>query len=150
VVSIELGDLSIDDEDQTMQVQDDMNIDEDPLPRKHMGHSAVLTNNVKPNNHTALTLKTTGGADPAGKTRAKAADYDIGTRSIIQMAIGIYCLTLLCNDPYAPRVKELEWAISAWDQACCHLQVEGIPHDPVVMKLMSISFSYIMVASWQR
>ena len=146
MVSVELGELSIDDEDQTMQFQN-MNINKDLLPRKHMGHSVVLTDNIKCNDRT-LSLKTIGGADPIGKTRPKAADYDIGTRSIIQMAIGIYCSTLLCNDPYAPRVKELEWAISAWDLACCHLQVDSFPHDPVVMKLVSISLSYIMVTLW--
>ena len=77
MVSVELGDLSIDDEDQTMQVQN-MNIDKDSLPRKHMGHSVVLTDNVKCNDR-MLSLKTISGADPIGKTRPKAADYDIGT-----------------------------------------------------------------------
>ena len=109
----------------------------------------VPANGDKPSVQTAPTLKTAGNTDPVSKTHAKAADYDTGTRSIIQMAIGIYCATLLCNDPYAQPIKELKWARAAWDKACHHHQV-NIPHDTVVLKLVSISSSYIMVMSWQR
>ncbi|KAF8431622.1 hypothetical protein L210DRAFT_3415747 [Boletus edulis BED1] len=76
------------------------------------------------------------------KTRAKAADYDIGTRSIIQTAIGIYCATLLSNDPYAPPVKELEWAKAAWGLACDHHEVKT-PHDAVVLKLITARTSHL-------
>jgi hypothetical protein len=109
----------------------------------------VPANEDKPRAHTVPTLKTVGSTDPISKTRAKAADYDAGTRSIIQSAIGLYCATLLCNDPYAQPVKELEWARAAWDKACRHHQV-NIPHDAVVLKLVSISSSYIKGVSWQR
>jgi len=39
----------------------------------------VLANEDMPSVHTALTLKTTGGADSVSKMHAKAADYDAGT-----------------------------------------------------------------------
>lgn len=144
MVTTELEDFSINDnpENQTMPIQD-----------------VVPANEDKPSIHTAPTLKTeggtdpmsktAGGADPMSKTHAKAADYDAGTRSIIQTAIGIYCTTLLCNDPYAQPVKELEWARAAWDKACHHHQVI-IPHNTAVLKLVSGSSSCIMVGLWQR
>ncbi|KAG6370054.1 hypothetical protein JVT61DRAFT_12456 [Boletus reticuloceps] len=50
--------------------------------------------------------------NPNGKkcVKAKASDYDRGTRSVIETTIEFYCATLLCNDPYAQPVKEMDWA----------------------------------------
>ncbi|KAG8220254.1 hypothetical protein J3R82DRAFT_1298 [Butyriboletus roseoflavus] len=70
-----------------------------------------------------------------GETHAKATDYDMGTQSIIQTAIGIYCATLLCNNPYTPPVKEIKWARAAWNKACCHHHV-NVPHDIALLKLV--------------
>lgn len=148
MVSTELADLSIDDENQTMEIQDDTRPDEDLLPGKQTRNPMASTDKDKPKDHTVPSLKTTGSTDPTGKMRAKAADYDIGTRSVIQTAIGIYCANLLCNDPYPPPVKEIEWAKAAWEKACGHHQV-NILHDAVILKLVNISLSYMMVPLWQ-
>jgi len=72
-----------------------------------------------------------------GKTRAKAADYDVGTQCIIQTTIEIYCTLLLSNDPYAPHSKEVEWAKSAWGLAYRHHEVD-LPHDATLLKLVSL------------
>ncbi|KAG6375556.1 hypothetical protein JVT61DRAFT_3120 [Boletus reticuloceps] len=130
VVSAEFGDLNIGDENQTTQAQDAPNLEKDAS--KLPGHSVATKDEAE----SKPSPKTAGGTDVVGKTRAKAADYDIGTRSIIQTAIGLYCATLLSNDPYAPPVKELEWAKAAWGLACDHHEVK-IPHDAVVLKLVS-------------
>ena len=92
-----------------MQVPDDMNLDEDPLPRKH-AHTVVLSDEDEPtgNDHMALSLKITGGADHGSKTHAKAGDYTRATRSVIETAIKIYCAMLLGNNPYPVLVKEIE------------------------------------------
>lgn len=89
--------------------------------------------------------------NPDGKkcVKAKASDYDRGTRSVIETAIEFYCATLLCNDPYAQPVKEMDWARVAWDKARLHHQVT-IPHDIVILKLVSLSLSYnSCVARWE-
>ncbi|KAF8545733.1 hypothetical protein OG21DRAFT_1528285, partial [Imleria badia] len=54
--------------------------------------------------------------------KAKASDYDRGTQSVIETAIEFYCAILLCNDPYAQPVKEMDWARVAWDKAHLHHQ----------------------------
>ncbi|KAI9454428.1 hypothetical protein HD554DRAFT_2002350, partial [Boletus coccyginus] len=72
----------------------------------------------------------------------KAADYDKGIRSIIQTAIGIYCTTLLDNDPFALPVKEIEWARAAWKKAYHHHHV-NILYDAGVLKLITAHMTHL-------
>lgn len=117
--------------------QDLGTLDKDVPPRKRTRHANTLKDEDEPDT-AALSLKTMLGANSlGGKTRAKAADYDVGTRSIIQTAIEIYCALLLSNDPYAPHSKEVEWAKSAWDLACRHHEVDH-PCDTTLLKLVSL------------
>ena len=127
-----------------------MDLDEDPFPRKCV-HTMVLFDEDEPtgNDHMALSLKITGGADHGSKTHAKAGDYDRATWSVIEMAIEIYCAMLLGNDPYPVPVKEIELVRAVWDEACHHHHV-NTPHDPALLKLvrflLSKSYNGLVVA----
>lgn len=113
--------------------------DGDLVPRKRARHAVVISDDEdEPGQSMALSRKTTTGAKPLGnKPRAKAGDYDLGTRAIIQTAIEIYCALLLKNDPYAQPVKELRWAELAWEDACKHHGVNK-PHDLIILKLVGV------------
>lgn len=122
VVGVELGDLSLDGENERTLVEDD----EEPLPRKRMHRSVVLTESEDEPDDCDLTrtssLETVGSGDPTGNKRPKAADWGREVQSVIQTAIEIYYATLLGNDPYPPPIKEVEWARAAWQKATYHHQ----------------------------
>lgn len=86
-------------------------------------------------------LKTTQGRNLGGNKRPKAGDLHKAERAVLQVAIEIYCVSLLCNDPYPSAVKEIEWARAAWVKACGLHQVDFSPTSER-LKLVSGSLPY--------
>ncbi|KAF8553252.1 hypothetical protein OG21DRAFT_1414671, partial [Imleria badia] len=74
--------------------------------------------------------------------RPKAADYDMETRAILQMAIQVYCSTLLTQNPYPSAVQGEQWAVSAWKIARMHHTLDK-DHTTCLMKLVTTRTSHI-------
>ncbi|KAF8545822.1 hypothetical protein OG21DRAFT_1491881 [Imleria badia] len=138
LIGAKLEDLCIKDNNPT--VQGDTNVtgeDNDCMKQSKTSGAIANTEGAVVNANGAV-------ANTNGKkyVKAKASDYDRGTRSVIETAIEFYCVTLLCNNPYAQPVKKMDWARVAWDKAHLHHQVT-IPHDIVILKLITACTSHL-------
>ncbi|KAH7904076.1 hypothetical protein BJ138DRAFT_965792, partial [Hygrophoropsis aurantiaca] len=74
--------------------------------------------------------------------RPKAGDYDEPVREVLGTAIELFRATLLSENPFPSSSQELEWAKSAWREACDVLSVRISPTGEV-LKLITNRGSHL-------